>query len=118
MPMDPMVELSQLAVCERVGATPFPALSGLKVGIARSTLGDQLPLNGLRHPPVGDSTGWYLWAGRDLSSDPNFIEPLHVEHLVELCPLALLYLQLPPGWRFLVAPDVEDIWFDEALLEA
>lgn len=26
------------------------------------------------------------------------------------------YLGLPPGWRFLIAPGYEDIWFDEALL--
>jgi hypothetical protein len=26
------------------------------------------------------------------------------------------YLALPPGWRFLIAPDYEDVWFDESLL--
>lgn len=36
---------------------------------------------------------------------------------METCPLALPCLQLPPGWWLLGAPDAEDIWFDEALLD-
>jgi hypothetical protein len=26
------------------------------------------------------------------------------------------YLGLAPGWRFLIAPGYEDVWFDEILL--
>lgn len=110
------VEVAQLALCERLDVEPFPAPSDLKVGIALDTLSALLPLNGLRHPPEGDTTGWYLWAGREMPNDPQFFQPLHVEHLAERCPLALPYLQLPPGWRFLVALDIEDVWYDEALL--
>ncbi len=46
-----------------------------------------------------------------------FFVPLHVEHLGEWCPEAVPYLALPPGWRFLLAPDYEDVWFDATLLE-
>jgi hypothetical protein len=28
-----------------------------------------------------------------------------------------LYLALPAGWRFLLAPDHEDVWFDVNLLD-
>jgi hypothetical protein len=42
---------------------------------------------------------------------------MHVRHLAEECPEILPYLGLPPGWRFLVTPDHEDIWFDQSLLE-
>jgi hypothetical protein len=27
------------------------------------------------------------------------------------------YLALPPGWRFLIATNHEDVWFDAALLD-
>jgi hypothetical protein len=75
------------------------------------------PRNGLRHPPEGDTTGWYIWAGDTLSDDADFFEPLHVRHLVERCPELLKFLGLPPGWRFLVASAHEDVWEDESLLD-
>ena len=68
-------------------------------------------------PPEGDTTGWYIWAGEHLSSDPDFFEPVHVEHLKTLCPQVLPYLALPPGWRFLVTPDYVDVWEDTSLLD-
>ena len=75
------------------------------------------PINGLRHPPEGDTTGWYIWAGEELSEDPDFFVPLHFEHLAEWCPGVTKFLALPPGWRFLTAPDHEDVWFDVSLLK-
>ena len=76
-----------------------------------------LPLNGLRHPPVGQSNGWFIWTG-ELSSDPDFFRPYHVEHLEARAPLAIRFLALPPGWRFLLAPGHEDAWRDDELLDA
>ncbi len=75
------------------------------------------PINGLRHAPEGNSCGWYIWAGDDLSQDPDFFAPLHVAHLSEWCPAVLPYLELAPGWRFLIAPGYEDVWFDSSLLD-
>lgn len=89
---------------------------GLKIGISRNVLDGLLPINGLRHPPAGDTTGWYIWAGKELSPDPDFFVPLHVEHLPDWCPEAVRFLGLPPGWRFLVAGEYEDAWEDPALL--
>lgn len=66
------------------------------------------PLHGLRVNPVGDTCGWYIWAG-DWSDDPDFFKPIHVEHLSALCPRVLPFLQLPPGWRFLLADGHEDV---------
>jgi hypothetical protein len=90
----------------------------MKVGIARNTRKGSWPLNGLRHRPVDDTTGWYIWAGEHLPDDPEFFTALHVEHLQEWCPDVIPYLALPPGWRFLIAPDYEDVWKDPSLLEA
>lgn len=88
----------------------------MKVGLARNVLEGAYPTNGLRHLPRGDTTGWYIWAGEELSEDADFFEPIHVEHLRTRCPDVLRYLGLPPGWRFLIAPGHEDVWFDPALI--
>lgn len=45
----------------------------------------------------------------------DYFEPCHVEHLETICPSVMPYLLLPPGWRFLIAPDYEDVWFDDTL---
>jgi hypothetical protein len=107
----------QRDLCERFGVLPEPSPVGLKVGVGRTVGSGVLPLNGLRHRPEGETTGWYIWAGPDLPGDAAFFQPVHVEHLVDICPEALPYLALPPGWRFLIAPDQEDVWKDRTLLE-
>jgi hypothetical protein len=106
----------QQEVCDRYGVDFVPAPWHLKVGIARNVREGILPINGLRHPPAGDTTGWYIWAGEEISDDPDFFEPLHVEHLAKWCPDAVRFLGLPPGWRFLVEGDYEDVWEDQSLL--
>ena len=109
-------EREQREVCKRFGATWFSSPARMKVGVAENVSTRLLPLNGLRHRPEGDTTGWYIWAGEELSSDPAFFKPLHTEHLKEWCPLVLKYLGLPPGWRFLVTETYEDVWYDPAIL--
>lgn len=111
------VSAEQAAVCDREGVTPVAAPSEMKVGISLNVRQGVLPINGLRHPPSGDTTGWYIWAGEELSDDPDFFVPLHAAHLAEWCPAVVRFLALPPGWRFLVADHYEDVWRDPALLE-
>lgn len=106
----------QRAVCEKHKATFCPSPEDLKVGISLNIKDGLWPINGLRHPPQGDATGWYIWAGEMLSTDPNFFSPLHVEHLSQWCPRVQKYLGLPPGWRFLISDGYEDVWFDASLL--
>lgn len=91
----------------------MPAAASEKVGIARNVRSGLLPINGIRIRPEHGTTGWYIWAGEEMSEAADFFEPLHVAHLEEWCPLVLPYLELPAGWRFQVAPGYEDIWFDE-----
>ena len=107
---------TQKALCDQHGAAFLATPPYLKVGIARNVKMGLKPLNGLRHPPDGDTCGWYIWAGETLSNDPDFFVPLHVEHLIEWCPEALKYLGLPPGWRFLTNGVYEDVWEDKSLL--
>ena len=107
---------AQAKVCERYGIGPFRTPVTLKVGIASNVRDGVQPLNGLRCHPVGDTSGWYIWAGEEWSDDPDFFAPLHIHHLAEWCPAVIPYLLLPPGWRFLIAAGQEDVWFDEQLL--
>jgi hypothetical protein len=86
------------------------------MGVAVNIRTDLWPLNGLRHPPRDDTSGWYIWAGNELPADADFFRPLHIAHIHEWRPLAAAYLGLGPGWRFLIADGYEDVWFDEALL--
>jgi hypothetical protein len=43
---------------------------------------------------------------------------MHVAHLAEECPEVLEFLALPPGWRYLVAGEHIDVWYDQALLHS
>jgi|ERR1700710_901654 len=104
----------QAAICRRHGAEFLVSPGHLKAGVARN-LG-LVPLHGLRHPATEDTTGWYIWSG-EFSEAPDFFEPVHVGHLMEICRDVVPYLGLAPGWRFLVAPGHVDVWFDKTLLD-
>ena len=113
-----MVETrGQMAICERFRVQPVPPSTDSRVGVALNVReSNAWPLNGLRHPPEGNATGWYIWRG-ELSQADDFFQPLHTKHLVDWAPDVLRYLALPPGWRFLLAPGHEDVWYDETLLD-
>jgi hypothetical protein len=110
-----MTTRAQDQLCRERGVSPDRCEDDEKVGIAIGTL-HLLPLNGLRHPRENGVCGWYIWGGEELSAEPDFFQPLHVSHLPNHCPLAVRYLALPAGWRFIHAPDYEDVWYDPALL--
>jgi hypothetical protein len=111
-------ELAQTEICEKYGTPWFPAPGHMTVGVARNLQSPVLPVNGLRHPPTENTTGWYIWAGQgDLPADPDFFVPLHAEHLAEWRPEVLKFLGLPPGWRFLTDGQYEDVWEDPSLLD-
>ena len=107
----------QRAICQKFGATCLLPDDRLKIGISRTFDPAQYPINGLRHPPQGDTTGWYIWSGEELSTDADFFVPLHAFNLNDRCPEIVKYFGLGPGWRFLVAPGHEDVWFDPSLLD-
>ncbi len=87
----------QKKLCSEHGVPWRDSPSNLKVGIADNVRTGLLPINGLRHPPEGDTTGWYIWAGEELSTTPDFFKALHVEHLAEWCPRVMKFLELPPS---------------------
>ena len=114
--MSPSLEMRQRAMCERYHTDFCPPGEGSKLGMARDIHDHGQPLNGLRHPAVGDTCGWYIWRGCELSHADDYFQPMHVAHLITECPEALELLALPPGWRFLKAPGHLDVWYEETLL--
>lgn len=112
-------EEAQRRLCEEYGVPWCPSPPDLNVGVSKDLRSEGGPINGLRHPPEGDTTGWYLWTGAgDPPSDPDFFVPLHVAHLSSWRPEVLKFLGLPPGWRFLTdVKGYEDVWHDPSLLE-
>lgn len=108
--------LSQADICEKFGSAFAPPSEDERLGIAIDTL-SQVPLNALRHHAENGTCGWYIWGG-ELSNSPDFFQALHVHHLVTHAPTIVPYLGLAPGWRVLLAPGHEDVWYDPALLSA
>jgi hypothetical protein len=106
----------QQAICARFNAPYFGCDLHLKIGISSNVRAGLRPLNGMRIRPEADGCGWYIWAGEELSEASDFFVPLHALHLVEWAPLAIPYLGLPPGWRFLITEKYEDVWEDLQLL--
>jgi hypothetical protein len=107
-------EIQQAFCCEREAnfvAAPQRSISGF----ALSTKG-QTPINGLRHPMTGESSGWYIWCGEKFSEDPDFFSPIHTGHLYEDYPELIKFLGLSPGYRFLLSGTYVDVWYDDSLL--
>ena len=96
----------------------LPAEAGQLAGVGRDLAYGAVvswPVHGLRHPPSGDTSGWYLWTG-ERSDAADFFVPLHPEHFIARVPGLVAELPAPPGTRFIIAPGHRDVWFDETLL--
>lgn len=106
----------QKEICIKYEAEFIESPNNLKVGISLNIKQGILPINGFRHKPEKGTTGWFIYAGEELSSDANFFQPLHVDHLHTWHPLIEKYLGLAPGWRFLTDGIYEDVWYDESLI--
>jgi hypothetical protein len=106
-----------MEICKKYSSEYFPTPGHLKIGISRNVKDHIFPINGLRHPQQGDTSGWYIWAGDEYSDDPDFFVPLHISHLKDWSPDLIKFLALPPGYRFLIGEnDYEDVWKDNSLL--
>ena len=107
----------QKEICKKYNAdflaSPFDKMIGIALESCDSF---KMPINGLRHPIESEqSANWYIWAG-EYSTANDFFKPVHISHLLEICPKAAKYLGLPAGWRFLFDNVYEDVWYDETLM--
>lgn len=102
-------------VCEWQNVEPEIPSKDSIIGLAIDSLGDGV-LHGLRHKPENGTNGWYIWCGEYSDAD-DFFKPICIQHLLNYLETDLTeYLQLPPGYRFLVdGNDYEDVWYDESL---
>jgi hypothetical protein len=108
-------ETAQRAMCAEMKVSFEAAPPDWISGFATQTIG-RLPLNGLRHSTTQGTTGWYLWCGEESSQEKDFYQPTHTEHLYRDFPMISKLMGLPPGYRFLVAGEYVDVWFDPSLL--
>ena len=107
----------QKEICKKYNAvfceSPFNKFIGVSL---KSFELFNTPINGLRHPTESEqSENWFIWAGEYKDSE-DFFQPIHIHHLLEICPKVINYLGLAPGWRFLFDNIYEDVWYDETLL--
>jgi hypothetical protein len=109
------IELSQRALCSQYGASFARTLPEEKLGFALGTAGLK-PINGLRHPVSAGTSGWYIWCGQAFSESAEFFDPLHASHIYAIMPDIGRLLGLPAGYRFLLAGEYLDVWYDEKLL--
>ncbi|AZV38905.1 hypothetical protein CFR75_14385 [Komagataeibacter xylinus] len=100
----------QMDVCHRFRAPYYDCGWNLKLGISRNVRTGLLPIRGVRTPPENGTSGWYIWAGEEMSQAEDFFVPLHTRHIPHWCKIVIPYLGLAPGWRFIVTPDYEDVW--------
>jgi hypothetical protein len=105
----------QIETCLRLSVPFLKPDPWMKIGINRTFEMSRFPINGLRHAPENGTTGWYIWSGT-YSDDENFFESRHLYHFYETNPQISKYLGLSSSWRFLLAPDYEDVWVDPNLL--
>lgn len=108
----------QKDICKKYGAEFFGVAFDESAGVALESFDRfQMPIDGLRHSIENDrSVSWYIWSG-EYSDAHDFFKPIHVRHLLDVCPKAINYLGLAPGWRFFFDSNYEDVWYDESLLD-
>lgn len=67
-------------------------------------------------PAAGDTNGWYIWFGEEISTAPDFFGPLHASHVYEQYPNSACLLGLAPGYRLILYGSYLDVWYDPTLL--
>ncbi|WP_282074831.1 immunity protein Imm33 domain-containing protein [Maribacter aquivivus] len=104
-------------ICEWQGVIPSNPDEKSIIGLAIESLNEGI-IHGLRHPSENGSHGWYIWCG-DYSDSNDFFKPIYTEHLSDYIKIDLTeYLDLPPGYRFLIdGNNYEDVWFDKTLIQ-
>jgi len=110
------IEIEQRSICRKWNADFLGTTNFQKIGIAKDMFSNIYPMNGLRHMPTSGTSGWYIWPGQEIGRDDDFFDPVHIDHLEDICPAVIKYLGLAPGWRFLYTEEYEDVWFDPSIL--
>ena len=76
--MDDSIKSQQKKVCKKYSSVFSDSPRLYKIGISEGAMNGELPIHGFRHPPEGDTCGWFIYAGDSMSKDPDYFKPLHV----------------------------------------
>ena len=87
----------QRAACIRAGSEPAFLEADDRIAIGRDFDPTRFPINGLRHPRLGNMCGWYIWSGEEFSQDMDYFDVVCYEHLVAEGWPWVEYLALPAG---------------------
>ena len=105
-----LMDIVPADVCSFYGVESRAPMPFDKVGLATAARVGR-PIHGLRVAPSQGTSGWFLWVG-EMKESEDFFDPVHVCHLPSACPLAIPFLGLPPGWRFITDGHRCDAWYD------
>lgn len=111
-----MIEDQNQKICREYGSGFVPASEQDIIGYSSINEG-VWPLNGLRNQNSTGYSGWYIWWGDNLSEKSDFFKPIHLSHVQVIGVNFRPYLSLEPGWRWLLAPDYVDVWFDASVAQ-
>lgn len=93
---------------------PMPAEA---MCLAMDTL-REFPLNGMRYMPPEGGSGWYVWGGEHRSETADFFTAIQVRDVDDYLPNIRAFLDLPPGFRFLIDKGGrQKVWFDGSLID-
>jgi len=73
----PSLSNEQREICMRFGASCLLPDVRLRSASARLSTRRNFPITSCAISPQGDTTGWYIWSGEELSTDAGFFVPLH-----------------------------------------
>ncbi len=106
----------QMQVCERLKVDFVGSPAENMIGLGEPFDAACGSVHGLRRQINANETGWYIWTGDYVQEDVGFFYFVRVEEFSSLCPAAVPYLGLAPGWRFTIKPGKLDVRFDRTLV--
>jgi hypothetical protein len=107
------IEKSQLEICQEYGVNRVLLDFKLKLSVSEDFFSSsEVLINGFRRSPEGNTCGWFLWKGEEMSDSEISFRQINVTYLIGHCHQVIPYLGLPTGWRFLVAGGHGRAWPD------
>jgi hypothetical protein len=72
-----IVTQEEKAKCQALGSEFWPIELDQKIGISSNDKDGIVPINGLRHLPEPDTTGWYIWAEKEMGTIRDTYRPTY-----------------------------------------
>jgi hypothetical protein len=98
----------QMMLCTKYGVEFCPIGADRLVAVTPRALDDHSPLEGGRHEPDGDMSGWFL-TGSDFAGNVSDFQILHLYHVTSKRPELAKFLALPEGYLFRLRGNEEHV---------